>query len=201
MKNLLTILVLATLAGCAGEFDVFTDPDGPSVQFPAGEVDENGNPVSGEDGEQQVEQLEPGFAIHREEVRLLPYHTRMQKLSRVAGVSVDDPIFDELRQSRYDLGDHNYGQGIGPDLSWTANKMSIWVRGLRPVCNSEAMASNYPFLPEHLNEMLQAAYGREATQEDLADYESILSDVTLSDADRYEAVCLAVLTSTEFVAQ
>jgi hypothetical protein len=201
MKKLLTICVLAMLAGCAGEFDVFTNPDDPNTQFPGDGAD--GDDTDSPDGEggAETEQLEPGFVIQREEVHLLPFHTRMQKLSRVTGLPVDDPLFDELNRSRYDLGDHNYGQGIGPDLSWTANKMSIWVRGLRPVCNSEAMASKYPFLPEHLNEMILDAYGREATEDDLADYDEILNDVELSDADRYEAVCLSVLTSTEFVAQ
>lgn len=202
MKQFITILVLAMLTGCAGEFDLFSHPDHTDARFPGGSIDEDGNPTtSSPDAEPQVEGLEPGFTIEREEVKLLPYHTRMQKLARVTGLSVDDPLFDELRASRYDLGDHNYGQGIGPDLSWTANKMSIWVRALRPVCNSEAMASKYPFLPEHLNELVLDAYGREATQADLADFDEVVNDAGLSDADRYEAVCLAVLTSTEFVAQ
>lgn len=202
-KILVTLTALIFGAGCAGEFDLSADPDSTQVLFPGGEVDENGNIVTPGTANPEGESvpLTPAFQIEKNEVRLLPFHIRMAKLSRVVNLPVEDPIFDEVMAHRYDLGDHNYGQSVGPDLSWNASKISVWVDAIRPVCASEAMALAYPTLPEELNALLLAAYGREATTDDLADYDAVLADVTLSDAERYEAVCLAVLTSSEFVAQ
>lgn len=199
-KYLAILLALMISAGCAGEFDVVADPES-SERFPSATDEEGG--VTGGPADPGVETvpLKPGFAIEKNEVRLLPFHIRLAKVSRVVALPPSDPIFSELLAHRYELGDHNFGQSIGADLSWNASKMAVWVEALRPVCASEAMATAYPTLPEELNAMLLAAYGREATPEDLADYDAVLADATLSDADRYEAVCLAVLTSSEFVAQ
>lgn len=152
-------------------------------------------------GEESEEQLPPAFELRKDAVQLLPFHVRMAKLSRVTGVPESDPIFDDVRASRYDLGDHNFAQGIGPDLSWNASKIALWVETLRPVCQSAQMRERYPYLPEHLNELLTEAYGREATADDLALYEDVLATSTAPEAETYEAVCLAVLTSTEFVAR
>lgn len=195
------LMALMISAGCAGEFDVVADPES-SDRFPAAEHSEDGEASDGTTtpGVETVA-LKPGFVIEKNEVRLLPFHIRLAKLTRVVKLPAEDPIFSELFARRYELGDHNFGQSIGPDLSWNASKMAVWVDALRPVCASEAMAIAYPTLPEELNAMLLAAYGREATPEDLADYDAVLADATLSDADRYEAVCLTVLTSSEFVAQ
>lgn len=186
----ITLLTLAAF-GCEGTINLLeVDPE-------TGETKD----VDAKSGEAEDEELPPPFELSRESVQLLPFHVRIAKLARVTGVGEDAPIFDDLMAARYDLGDHNYAQGIGPNLQWNASKMALWVESIRPVCQSDAMRQRYPFLPEHLNEMLEAAYGREATQDDLAAYEDVLADTQISEEERYEAVCLAVLTSTEFVAR
>lgn len=194
--------LLALCVGCAGEFDMAASDDEPGSKGVT--FDENGKPVHPDDPaaerETEVVPLAPGFDIEKTDVRLLPFHTRMQNLARVTGLSADDPLFDAIYARRYDLGDHNYGQGIGPDLNWNASKMAIWVEALRPVCSSEAMAQRYPELPADLDALLTAAYGRETTADDRAPFDEVVNEVALSDADRYEAVCLSVLTSSEFVA-
>lgn len=203
MKLLLTALVMTMLTGCAGEFDLFADPERTQASFPGAEVGEDGKiktPGTDPGTTVETETLEPGFVLEKQEVRLLPFHVRMEKLSRVTGLPTEDPLFDEIWRNRYDLGDHNYAQGIGADLSWNATKMSVWVRAIQPICNSEAMASRYPALPEHLNELVTEAYGREATMEDLEIFEDAIAEEQLADAERYQAVCIAVLTSSEFVA-
>lgn len=186
----ITLLTLAAF-GCEGTINLLeVDPE-------TGETKD----VDATSGEGEDEELPPPFELSRESVQLLPFHVRIAKLARVTGVGEDAPIFDDLMAARYDLGDHNYAQGIGPNLQWNASKMALWVESIRPVCQSDAMRQRYPFLPEHLNEMLEAAYGREATQDDLVAYEDVLADTQISEEERYEAVCLAVLTSTEFVAR
>lgn len=203
MKTLTVIIAALALVGCAGEFDVFADQDDPQILLPNGtDTNDDSDPTSPETGGGTgTTPLAPGFEVHKEEVRLLPFHIRMQKLGSLTGLSSNDPLFDELRDNRYDLGDHNYAQGIGADLSWNASKISIWVRGLQPICASEAMSMRYTELPAQLDELILAAYGREATPDDIATFDDALSDVQLDDAARYQAVCLAVLTSSEFVAQ
>ncbi len=205
--NILMVLVVGSfLWGCAGEFDLSTTGD-TEVSFPDAVVDENGRvtvpgrPGSTADPEPEVRPIEAGFQLERTEVRVLPFHTRMQNLARVTGLPVEDPLFDELRARRYDLGDHNFGEGVGADLSWNASKMAIWVEALRPVCASEAMATRYADLPADLDSLVTNAYGRPVTEADRADFQAVLGSVELSDADRYEAVCLTILTSSEFVAQ
>ena len=205
LKTTLMITVTLLMASaCAGEFDMYADPEGTEVRFPGGMIGEDGKIIKPGDGttEQPVETipLTPGFTIEKTEVRLLPFHIRMEKLSRVTGLALDDPLFDELWGHRYDLGDHNYGQGIGPDLSWNASKMSVWVESLQPVCNSEAVAVKFPSLPDNPGDMISAAYGRPAGAEDLADFQAVLGEVPLDEAARYQSVCLAILTSSEFVA-
>lgn len=187
--HLALILLVGLALGCEGTIDLL------EVDPATGET----NSVDPNDSE--AEELPPPFELSRSSVQLLPFHVRLAKISNVTGAPESAPIFDELRAARYDLGDHNYAQGIGPDLQWNASKMALWVESLRPVCQSEQMRQRYPFLPEHLNELLTAAYGREATRDDLELYDEVLAETAIAEPERYEAVCLAVLTSTEFVAR
>lgn len=148
--------------------------------------------------EGSAKELKPAFEIPRDYAQLLPFHVRMNKLQAVTGAPLEDPMFTDVLRNRYGLGDHNYGQGIGADLTWSAAKMSTWVKSMRPICASEAMRTRYPALPEDVNELAIAAYGREVDQADLETLDEAVNGVI--DADqRYEAVCLAVLSSMEFV--
>ncbi len=191
MNRLIQLLLLLSMSllGACGMGEVEMQNAQPNV------VDENGFPVDPETGAP----LPPAFELSRDNGQLLPFHVRVSKLQRVTGMTQDDPAFAEIMRNRYALGDHNYGQGIGADLSWSAAKMSSWVRALKPVCASEAMATKYPSLPEHLNEFVMAAFGREVTEEDLAVVEDALAEGNVPEAQRYETTCLAVLTSMEFV--
>ncbi len=193
----LTLLAALFTTGCVGEFDFSSDSDVELVDPQA--PDKSPDDTVDEDDE-NTEVLPPAFELGRENVQLLPYRVRMNKLARVTGLPADDSVFDDLNRNRYALGDHNFGQGIGADLSWSASKMKTWVEGLEPVCASAAMQERYPQLPEQANELMIAAYGREAQQEDLALVEDTLAEIGMTDAaTRYRAVCLAVLSSVEFV--
>lgn len=200
IRIFIPVLMALFATACAGEFDVTTDTDRATTDSVDPEstpvtVDENGEVI-----DPTAQPLPPAFELGRENPQLLPFHVRMNKLARVTGTTVDDPIFDDLNRNRYALGDHNYGQGIGADLSWNSAKMSTWVDALRPVCDSEAMQTQYPALPEHINEFMLAAYGREANEGDLQLIEDTLSEVgTTSPEERHRTVCLATLSTVEFV--
>lgn len=149
---------------------------------------------------QEDDPIVPAFNFERSTIRLLPFHVRMQKLANVVGVTTDDPMFSELKNNRYSLGDHNYGSNIGPDLNWNASKMALWVRSIQPLCNSEAMAVRYPSLPDDVDGLWAAAHLRPISEEERSDLTTI--DVTnLDAAGQYQAYCVAVLSSAEFVAQ
>lgn len=201
MKRLSLMMMLLILPACAGEFDMFTNGAESSDGWgsPSPNAPHNPDAPSIVDPNIDTEELTPGFTLQREEVRLLPFHIRLAKLATLTGLATDDPLFDRLLSSRYDLGDHNYGQNVGPDLSWNASKIALWVRAIQPICTSEAMAMRYD-LPQDTSALLAAAYGRSPEADELVDFEAVQQQ-NLDEAGQYEAICLAVLTSSEFVAQ
>lgn len=188
MRFVHLVMLVMCGAGCSdGQLDVGVDEN---TQTDFSEIPRSSTPDAGT--------TTPAFSLPREYAQLLPFHVRINKLSSIAGLPSNDPSFDAVWRNRYALGDHNFGQGIGADLTWSAAKMSTWVKSVKPICASEAMKSRFPALPEDLNEFAIAAYGREVTQEDL---ELVETAVELSPVpeQRYEAVCLAILSSMEFV--
>lgn len=146
--------------------------------------------------------IEPAFKLSRTSVRLLPFKVRMRKLVATTGIEANDPAFEPLKSARYELGDFDHARSIRPDLSWNAAKMATWVRGLKPVCAADAFKQKYPNLPEDLNALILASYGREATEQDLEIVDDILPpDANLNPAQRHQMICIAVLSSMEFMAQ
>lgn len=145
--------------------------------------------------------IKPAITIERQSVRLLPFKVRLNKLSQVIELPQEDPVFDSIKASRYELGDFNHAQGIRPDLTWGASKMGLWVKSIKPICAHPNMRQRFPTLPEHLNELILSAYGREADEQDLIAVEDIVQDASLDEATRYQTLCLATLSSMEFIAQ
>lgn len=141
------------------------------------------------------------FELGRDAVRLLPFQVRFKRLQQLLGVPAEDPAFDVLRARRYELGDYNYAEGINPDLNWTATRMTAWVAAMRPVCSSAAIKARFPGFPDHLDDLMTAAYGEAPEPAELAAYDNLLGDASFDDLTRYELVCVAVLSSLEFVAQ
>lgn len=145
--------------------------------------------------------IKPAITLERQSVRLLPFKVRLNKLSQVIELPEDDPVFDAIKGSRYELGDFNHAQGIRPDLTWGASKMGLWVKSIKPICAHPNMRQRFPALPEHLNELILAAYGREADEQDLIAVEDIVQDASLDEATRYQTLRLSTLSSMEFIAQ
>jgi hypothetical protein len=122
-------------------------------------------------------------------------------VASVAGVSEDDAILSSLLSARFSLGDYDFANNRKPDYTWTALRISDWIRAIQPVCASQAMRSRFAALPENLPALIEAAYGRSMTAEDQAAVDESLVGLTLDESLRYEAVCLAILSSLEFLAQ
>ena len=86
------------------------------------------------------------------------------------------------------------------DYQNVALKVADWVRAIKPICASPQMRARYSALPDKLPQLIEAAYGRAATP---ADTDAVTSSAMglMPAATRYETICLAMLSSLEFVAQ
>jgi hypothetical protein len=143
----------------------------------------------------------PAFEVPKNQVELLPFRVRLARIAQVAGVTTDDPMLAEIRDRAAELGDHDFATGVRPNLAWTAARMSTWVKALKPVCTSEAFRARYPDLGTDPSALIAAAWGRPASEADLADIEAALDGADIDSEERTQAVCFAVLSSVELVAK
>jgi hypothetical protein len=175
--------------GADGADDGADDGDGDGADDAAGETE-------GEPGEPDGE---APFTVPGEEVDMLPFPVRMNNLSAVTGATLTHPIFFQLYDLRYQLGDHDYSNLQSPDLRWSPQKMQNWVKGLIPVCDSVVMQAKYPDLVADPAPLIQAAFGRDPVATDLEPLQDIAT-ATYDDATKYRLTCITVLSSLEFVA-
>ncbi len=214
MKNrLCAIAALAALipSGCYTGVDPQAGPAeaGQGDESPAAESgdtapldpsnDDDGDP-SDDEPEPEPEPAEDPFEVPDHEVRLLPFGVRMTNLASLVGVEPDHFIFDEINVRRTMLGDHDYANGVAPDLAWSPTKMSVWVKGLKPVCNSAQWQALYPNISADPAPLLREVLAREPDADELQAYQELAaSAATPVSAD--ELTCLAALSSLDFVAQ
>lgn len=143
---------------------------------------------------------EAPFEVPGNEVEALPFHVRIQNLASVAGVKTDHPMFLGLYAKRYQLGDHDFASGVAPNLKWTPEHMEAWVKALRPYCADPVFQARYPDLAIDPTPLVRAAFAREPTRAELVAYAEV-GEGQPDGAGRHRMVCLAVLTSLEFVAR
>lgn len=177
MRSLPGIILLVSL-GCQGSIH---DP-AVGVYEPPPIIEEDGLP----------------FAISKAAPELLPFDVRLNRVATIVGLSPTDPLFDDLRRNRIALGDYDHAAGVLPDSTWSASRMALWTRLMRPICASPQMTAMYPNLPDDLDELIRVAYGREPEVGEVEDVGQVLFETPLpSAAVEYETVCLAVLGSAE----
>lgn len=195
----------SSMAGCTGliEQDGPSDPQstGPSPSGNQGSTG-NGNGNGNTDPQTGAVREKPNqFALPANFPVLLPFEVRMARLSSVVGLDYSHPVFDLMRKNATQLGDYDFANGLEPDNTLTALKISLWMQALKPICASPEMLVRYPSLPESLGPMLEAAYGRSITDKDTADMTAAVEGLVLTPESRTQTTCLAVLTSLEFLAQ
>jgi hypothetical protein len=179
VRSLPGILLLASL-GCQG-----------AISDPVARGDNEGPPPI-------IEEEGLPFGISKSSTQLLPFDVRLNRVAAVVGLEPSDPLFDELRRNRIALGDYDHAAGVLPDSSWSAGRISLWTRLMRPICASPQMSSRYPNLPDDLDELIRVAYGREPEVNEVEDVGAILFEAELATPEaEYESVCLAVLGSAE----
>lgn len=157
----------------------------------------------GSGGPSQGQEPTKGPTVHipHQEAMLLPFWVRLQRVAAVVQKPVEDPLLDDLRAAHIELGDYDYASGIVPDRQWSPQRMAAWTKALRKVCNSPDFRALYPSLPGDLESLIPAAYGRAANEDDFAQVDEALKESPIDAALQSETICLAVLSSTEFVVQ
>lgn len=199
IARLAAVAALSTsLLACTGVISGEQTKDGSESSHPGAGASSHGG-SSGSTGQATPEI--PKFTVLAQFPVLLPFEVRLSRLSAVAGIASSDPAFDLLRANATQLGDYDYANGLEPDNTWTAFKMSLWVQSLKPVCASQAMLTRYPSLPERLGPLIETAYGRSLSAQDSADMAAALGTLPLSPEARTQTICLALLSSLEFLAQ
>jgi hypothetical protein len=199
-KILSLALCPALLVGCYAGVNDAPKGNGGAEGGDAADAGEAGDGGADDGTPQQPdpEDPQPPFRVPGDEARLLPFPVRMQNLARITGQTLDHPMFLELMELRFQLGDHDFASGVAPDLRWSAEKMQYWVRGLKPVCASTEMAAAYPDLLTDPRPLMRQAWGHEPTSEEaeaLVDFK----DGTVLPEQQFMMTCVAVLTALDFV--
>lgn len=198
----------STLASCVGVLLLGACYQGIDGDRGAPAADDAGTPEGpGADDDGDDPPRAPGapppdapFEVPGSEVEALPFHVRMQNLAHVAGVKLDHPMFLSLYDKRYQLGDHDFANGVAPNLKWTPEHMEAWVKALRPVCADPGFQARFPDLATDPSALVRAAFAREPNADELAAFTEVAAG-QLDGAGRHRMVCLAVLTSLEFIAR
>ncbi|MEX1362818.1 MAG: hypothetical protein AB1Z98_06810 [Nannocystaceae bacterium] len=138
------------------------------------------------------------FNVPTDEARLLPFPVRMDNLAHVVGQDLQHPMFLELYELRYQLGDHDYASGVASDLRWSSERMQYWVRGLKPVCDSPQMRERYPDLLADARPLMRQAWGHEPAADEVEAIADLQGGALPLD-EQYTVTCIAVLTSLDFV--
>ncbi len=141
------------------------------------------------------------FALPKGQIKLLPFSVRLSRLAEVTGVPAADPLYDTLRANRLSLGDYDYANAKPPLEGWSATLLGSWIESVRPVCRAPAVIARLSPMPAKLPALIEAAYGRPASAEETAVLTESLTGLDLAPDRVVETVCVAILSSLEFVAQ
>jgi hypothetical protein len=145
---------------------------------------------------------ETAFPPSRDKLVLLPFEVRLKRIADVAGVATSDAMLSELRARRMDLGAHDFGANVAPDLSWSAQRMTIWVQAIAPICDNASFKARFGDWNTGLKTFAPLAWGRKADAADLALLEQTIAEAkTDSKESQWRATCLLLLSSSELVAQ
>lgn len=154
---------------------------------------------SGVGGSGAMTQAAP-FSVRIGEPELLPFDVRVRRIANTLGVPISNPMFGEMLRKNIQLGDYDHAAGALPDNLWLARRLSTWADALTPVCGSSEMKTLFPALPDNVAQLIKAAWGRNATDEEVSEIKTAVSEAALPDAAlSYEATCMAVFTAAEFV--
>jgi hypothetical protein len=140
------------------------------------------------------------FSVRIGEPELLPFDVRVRRIASTLQVPGNSPLFAEMMSKNIQLGDYDHAAGALPDNLWLARRLATWADALTPICGSSEMKALFPTLPDGVGQLIEAAWGRSASDEEVNEIAIAVSEAALPDAAMsYEATCMAVFTAAEFV--
>lgn len=111
-------------------------------------------------------------------------------------------MLSDLQARRLDLGAHDFGANVAPDLAWSAQRLATWTQALVKVCDDPRMKTRYPdWRGANLERFARAGWGRGATDADARAITAIATEAGTDVNAQWRATCLALLSSAELVLQ
>jgi hypothetical protein len=126
----------------------------------------------------------PGYSLNQDGGTLLPLERRLAKLSGALGLAATDPVLTAARQV-----------AARPGLA-----ASAWRDAVALPCATESTWERFGGSPDPTGALIHAAYGRTADAADRLNAESATAGLT-APRQQLQALCVAVLSSPELVAQ
>jgi hypothetical protein len=201
-RNPIETFALGLFFGLSACYSGVGDGPRPQQADDGAEAGGEGNGEGGDDSGSEPtdpDDADQPYSVPGDQVDLMPFHARLANLAMVLGVEQDDPLLDTVKEFRYQLGDHDWANGYAADLRWSADRMQVWVRAIKPICDSNHMRARYPDLVQDPGSLQRVAWGREPTGEDLEAMSSIMTSNQHDWSTQYGLMCLAILSSLEFV--
>jgi hypothetical protein len=135
------------------------------------------------------------------ELKLLPLAIRGLKLEQWLQDSEQAALArSEIEERAEQLGGQNYALGRPETITWSKPFIEKWLLQIEPFCKHPSISGK--FLGEAAtSKLFVSAYGREPTAEEVADFQDLDADPSLSELEKFTVKCMALLGSLEFVSQ
>lgn len=125
----------------------------------------------------------------------LLFQIRLGKTASALNVMESHSSLATLRNNRLALGDYDYANGVAAKTTWESSDMKRWLESVQPACSGTRPTNPWP---NAANALFVRAYGRGLSADDTV----ILNDIdrlNLPGEEKYEILCLVLLSSMEFV--
>ncbi len=123
------------------------------------------------------------------------FQVRLGKVASSLNVPESHTSLNTLQTNRFMLGDYNFAQAIAPNSNWESSDMVRWLENLQPACVGTRPTTPWP---EGGTNLMTRTYGRTISSADSMILNEI-DNLNITSNEKYEILCLVLLSSLEFV--
>jgi mono/diheme cytochrome c family protein len=127
----------------------------------------------------------------------LLFQVRLGKVANSLNVAEIHTALGPLRNNRFLLGDYDFANAVSPRTTWESSDMGRWLENIQPACSGTRPSNPWPAAATNL---FTRAYGRAMSPADTM----IMNDLdrlSIPGEEKYEILCMVLLSSMEFVAK
>ena len=127
----------------------------------------------------------------------LLFQVRLGKVANTLNVAESNSALGSLRNNRLLLGDYDFANSVSPRTTWESSDMGRWLENIQPACSGTRPTNPWP---SAANTLFTRAYGRAMSADDTV----IMNDIdrmNIPGDEKYEILCMVLLSSMEFVAR